>query len=194
MADPRFPAEPQPDTSARQRLLDAASRLFYAEGIQATGVDRVVASAGIAKATLYAHFRGKDDLITAYLARRSEEWRAHVDAELPHRASDALGQVLAVFDVLGDWFAEPDYRGCPFINAEAEHQLTPVARAVTTAHRQWVRDLFAGLLAEGGHSQPDVTAHQLQALYDGAMVMAAFEHDPGAARITRSAAAALIGR
>src|SRR5579875_3011870 len=105
--------------SARERLVDVASRLFYAEGIRAVGVDRVIAEAGVAKATLYAHFASKDELVAAYLERQSAWWAAAVDGRADPRGG-LLARVLTPFDVLAERAASPGYRGCPFINAAAE--------------------------------------------------------------------------
>lgn len=101
-----------PDVTAR--LLDAAERLFYRDGVRSVGVDAVVTEAGVATTTLYAHFGSKDGLVEAYLRRRDERWltwlRGVVEAADPGTA-----RVRAVFDALGRWFAQPDFNGCAFI-------------------------------------------------------------------------------
>jgi AcrR family transcriptional regulator len=176
----------------RERLLQTADRLFYAEGIHAVGIDRILAEARVAKASLYGHFGGKDALVEAYLDGRSTGWRAHVEAELPGRATEPAERLLAVFDMLGEWFAEPGYRGCPFINVGAECGTEGSVAAVLDRHRAWVRDLFAGLLTEAGHPRPAATARQLSLLYDGAMVAAQLDGDPSAAVDARDAAWRLV--
>ncbi|KTR24485.1 TetR/AcrR family transcriptional regulator [Curtobacterium citreum] len=157
---------------AYERAVATADRLFYEQGIHAVGVDQVAAEAGISKASLYTHFRTKDDLALGYLRGRSDAWQAHVAAELPGRGADAQERVLAVFDLLGEWFAEPGYRGCPFINVEAEYGVGHPTHAVTLDHREWVRGLFVRLLTEAGIASPESVALQLCLLYDGAMASA----------------------
>lgn len=172
--------------------MQAANRLFYERGIQSVGVDQIAAEADVSKASLYSHFRTKDDLVVNYLRDRSRQWQEHVAAELPSRASDPRGRALAVFDLLGEWFQEPGYRGCPFVNAEAEFGAEHATHTVTMEHRAWVRRLFEGLLREAGAEEPTETAPQLTLLYDGAMVSAQADSATPWAGHARRAAAAVI--
>ncbi|OIH95847.1 MULTISPECIES: TetR/AcrR family transcriptional regulator [unclassified Curtobacterium] len=173
---------------AYERAVATADRLFYEQGIQAVGVDQVAAAANISKASLYTHFRTKDDLVLGYLRGRSASWQAHVAEELPRRGATAAERVLAVFDLLGEWFDEPGYRGCPFINVEAEYGTDRPTHAVTLEHRDWVRDLFTTLLTDAGHDDPATTALQLCLLYDGAMASAQADPSrPWAAAARRAA-------
>lgn len=175
-------------SSARERLVGVASRLFYAEGIHAVGVDRVIAEAGVAKATLYAHFASKDELVATYLARHSERWAAAVEEEAA--ASEVLPQALAPFVVLAERAAIPTYRGCPFINAAAEFPGPgPVADQIGR-HRQRVRRTFAGLLGDAlqGHGLVDM----LVALYDGAMTGAYLDRDTAVVDHARDAGEKLL--
>lgn len=169
-----------------------ADRLFYEQGIHAVGVDQVAAEADISKASLYTHFRTKDDLVLGYLRGRSASWQGHVATELPTRGSTPVERVLAVFDLLGEWFDEPGYRGCPFINVEAEYGVGHPTHEVTLEHRAWVRELFEGLLAGAGDSDPESTALQLCVLYDGAMASAQAEPGRPWASAARSAAARVL--
>jgi AcrR family transcriptional regulator len=177
----------------RERILDAADALFYAQGIHAVGIDEIVARSGTAKTTLYAHFPSKDDLIASYLQRRSEEWRAYLSEELARRGGTPVERIDAVFAVLAESCATPGFRGCPFINATAEYpDPAHPARVVADAHRLWVRDLLAGLALEAGVADPDALAARLTLLYDAAMVGAQF--DPGglAPVSAREAASTLV--
>lgn len=177
--------------SARERLVEVASRLFYAEGVHAVGVDRVIAEASVAKATLYAHFASKDELVAAYLERQSTWWAAAVN-ERADTDGDRLAAVLAPFDVLADRAASPGYRGCPFINAAAEFPGPgPVADQISR-HRQRVRDTFADLI--GGTSQNRDLIDILVALYDGAMAGAYLDRDPRIVRTARQAGEILLRR
>jgi len=178
---------------AYERAVATADRLFYEQGIHAVGVDQVAAEADISKASLYTHFRTKDDLVLGYLQGRSRSWQEHVADELPVRGSTPRDRVLAVFDLLGEWFAAPGYRGCPFINVEAEYGAGHPTHEVTLEHRTWVRGLFTSLLAEAGAADPDGTALQLCLLYDGAMASAQADPSRPWAAAARAAAERLVG-
>ncbi|AKJ09903.1 TetR family transcriptional regulator [Streptomyces incarnatus] len=154
----------------RERLLETASRLFYAEGIQAVGVDRLIAEGGVTKATFYRHFPGKDDLVLAYLRGRDAAIRAQFAA-----GTARVGSPQQALDLLVAGIAEETcgagFRGCPFINAAAEYPdpRHPVRRAVEE-HRAWFRDALASLAAACGHPDPSAAAALLVLLRDGAMV------------------------
>ena len=167
---------------ARERLLDAAEDLFYERGISATGVDAVLKRAGVAPATLYAHFAGKDHLVAAYLQRRHERWRAAWDEALARCGDDATARALSVFDAL-ETFSRPRNatRGCAFLAAAVEvndldHPAHPWLEADTRLLLERVHDLAAGT----GAAHADALAAELLLLYDGAL----------AARARRATAAA----
>jgi AcrR family transcriptional regulator len=178
--------------SPRDRLLAAASELFYAEGIHTVGIDRVLERAGVAKASLYSTFGSKDELVRAYLQLRAERRQRRI-AERLSRIEDPRERVLAVFDVLGDVAAEPGFRGCAFVNASAEGPRgeTKVTSACTEM-RGWLRKLFADLGRAAGAAEPARLAGQLVLLYDGASVGAAMDRDPARARVARAVAAHLL--
>ena len=160
-------------SSARQRLLRAADRLFYAQGINATGVDSVVAEADVARMTLYKHFGGKDGLVAAYLEERDARWRRDLEEAIA-AAADALGQLLAVFDVLALWVADPQFRGCAFANAAAEIAAEGhPARRVALGHKQALRQRLGGLASAAGFEDPDRVVDQLMLLIEGAIVATA---------------------
>lgn len=178
---------------ARERILDVADRLFYGRGIHAVGIDTIVAESGAAKTTLYSHFRSKDELIAAYLRRRSERWREHLDAELATYDGPPAERILHVFDLLGEWFSQPDYRGCPFINACAEFVgAEHPAAVVTREHRERLRTTFTLLCAEAGADAPELLADQLLMLYDAAMITANIQRTATAAQTAKTAAATLL--
>jgi AcrR family transcriptional regulator len=177
---------------ARERILDVADRLFYEFGIHAVGVDLIVAESGAAKTTLYSHFRSKDDLVAAYLQRRCERWRERINAAVNSGDAAPRDRILRVFDVLADWFAEPAFRGCPFLNAMAEFTRDHPAAAVTAEHRRGLRELLRRLSREAGEASPDVTAERLMLLYDAAIITAHLDHNRDAARSARNAAEALL--
>src|SRR5512146_2036779 len=100
---------------ARERILATAAELFYREGVRAVGVGRIADEAQVAKMSLYYHFRSKDDLVVAWLERRDTAWMGWLEGAV----ESAGGGVLAVFDALREWFEQPDFRGCAFVNTQA---------------------------------------------------------------------------
>jgi len=177
--------------SARERLLDAASHLFYAEGVHTVGVDRVVERAGVAKATLYALFGNKEGLVRAYLMARDEGIRARMTRRLA-RYTTSRDRLLGVFDVQGLMFSEPGFRGCAFGRANAEAPEGTSAEEVSEHHRAWLRSLLRGLARNAGARDPEQLARQLMLVYDGAAVSAWMDHNPSAAEAARSVATALV--
>ena len=152
--------------SARERLLEAASQLFYDEGVHTVGVDRVVERAGVAKATLYALFGNKEGLVRAYLMARDEAIRERMTRRLA-RYTTSRERLLGVFDVQGLAFTEPGFRGCAFIGASAEAAAGSSVEAVAEDARAWIRSLFLDLAKEAGARDPAQLAQQLVLLYDG---------------------------
>ena len=179
--------------SPRERILSVAGDLFYAHGINAIGVDTIVAQSGAAKTTLYANFGSKDDLVAAYLHNRSHTWRAFLTEELQRRGRTPRQRLLAVFDVLGEAVAAPSFRGCPFINATAElPDSSRPGREVVAEHRTWVRELLRGLAAQAGMNHPAEVAAKLQMLYDAVLVSAQVESGVTSARRARKLAQMIL--
>ncbi|GAA4263517.1 TetR/AcrR family transcriptional regulator [Dactylosporangium darangshiense] len=177
--------------SARERLLAAADELFYAEGVHSVGIDRVIEHAGVAKGTLYNTFGSKDELVLAYVERRHQLRAGRVEKHIAG-IEDPRERLLGVFDVLGDVFAMPDFRGCAFLNASVEAPIAGVVKDRCDASRTWVRDLFTDLARDAGARDPELMAHQLVMLYDGATVSAQLDRAPNAALLARTVAAGLL--
>jgi AcrR family transcriptional regulator len=177
--------------SARERLLAAAGELFYAEGVHTVGVDRIVARAGVAKATLYTLFGSKDGLVRAYLTARHDRVRDHMVRELA-RYENPREKLLGVFEVQGLLFVEPGFRGCAFVGANAEITEGTGIDEVTESYRAWVRCLFLELANEAGAADPERLAGQLVLLYDGAGISAWMDRNPGTVETSTSVAATLI--
>ncbi len=178
--------------SARERLLDAASELFYEEGVHSVGIDRVIERAGVAKATLYTVFGNKDGLVRAYLSARHDRTREQMTGELAARYKTPRERLLGVFDVQGLSFTEPGFRGCAFVGASAEAPAGSSVKAVAEDARAWLRSLFVDLAKEAGARDPEQLAQQLVLLYDGAGISAWMDHDPSAATAARAVATALV--
>ncbi|MER6683997.1 TetR/AcrR family transcriptional regulator [Streptomyces olivaceoviridis] len=177
--------------SARERLLEAADELFYQQGVQTVGIDRVIEHAGVAKASLYNTFGSKEGLVCAYLDQRFERVRNRVTRTLT-RFRTPREQILGVFDALGEAFTDPEYNGCAFVRASAETAEDSAIRRTAENYRSWVRELFTELAAACGYAEPEELARQLQLLYDGAGQAARMDRDPSAATTARGAAAALL--
>ncbi|MFI7387292.1 TetR/AcrR family transcriptional regulator [Streptomyces sp. NPDC049813] len=156
-------------SEARSRLLATATRIFYAEGIHSVGVDRIIAEAKVTRATLYRHFKGKEDLVLAYLALADRELRAQAEAAQAGERS-AADKVRAVCRTITAGIRSPGFRGCAFLNAAAEYpdRDHPVHRAVL-AHRQWFLETVTGLLAGTGDTPAEPAGRHLVMLRDGAM-------------------------
>ena len=184
-------AAPVRPPSARERLLAAADELFYAEGVNSVGIDRIIEHAGVAKASLYSAFGSKDELVRAYLEGRHRSRVDRVTRELAG-VDDPRERVLAVFDVQGRAFAAGTFRGCAFLNAAAEARSGAAVQAVAAEYRQWLRDLFRVLLTDVGIVDPSGLADQLVVLYDGAGVGAKMDRDSSPAATARAVAAILL--
>jgi AcrR family transcriptional regulator len=175
--------------SARERLLTAAGELFYEEGVHSVGIDRVIERAGVAKASLYNAFGSKDELVRAYLRVRGDAIRERMLRELAARYSTARERLVGVFEVQGESFARPGYRGCAFVGASVEAAPDSSVGEESDTYRGWVRAMIRGLAVEAGAADPDLLTRQLVVLYDGAGVGAWMDHDP-----ERGATAASIAR
>ena len=177
--------------SPRERLLKAADELFYAEGINSVGIDRIIERADVARASLYSTFGSKDELIRGYLERRAEISKERLRAAAEAHA-DPREALLSVFGVQAATFARPGYQGCAFNRATAEASPGAAAYEVPRAYRRWLRDFFAGLAAAAGAPEPDLLARQFQLLYDGANLAASLDGSAGVTAASRAAAEALL--
>ncbi|HEY5835703.1 TetR/AcrR family transcriptional regulator [Streptomyces sp.] len=177
----------------RERLLRTAAELFYAEGIRAIGVDRLIAGAGVTKATFYRHFPTKDDLVVAYLRSRDSGVRGQVAEAAAAVAGDPRRILALLLDGLADEICGPGFRGCPFINAAAEYpDAAHPVRLLIDDHRAWFRTALAELAAGCGHPEPAKAAEALVLLRDGAMVGGYLDGDT-ARHALAHAAAAIVG-
>ncbi|MDB6082248.1 MAG: TetR family transcriptional regulator [Gammaproteobacteria bacterium] len=186
-------ADPRIRLSARERLLAAAEALFYEEGFNTVGIDRVIERAGVAKASLYDCFGSKEELIRSYLLARKEARQTRLTEGLA-KYGTPRERLLGVFDILGRQIAEPTFRGCAFMKARAEAPAGGSVRQVCEDSRQWLRDLFFGLAKAAGAVDPKELAQQLVMLYDGASISAQMDRNVKAAAAARAVAAAMLDR
>lgn len=155
---------------ARQRLLDTACQIFYRDGIHSVGVDRVIAEAGVTRATFYRHFPGKEDLVQAYLDAEDAALRAQFAAASGLDLTPDQMLELIITSIADD-VTHNHTRGCPFINASAEYPdaASPVRRTVKS-HRDWFRETLEAALEAAGRSDAAEKAGALVLLRDAALV------------------------
>jgi AcrR family transcriptional regulator len=187
--------ESQPSTarraSARERLLAAADELFYENGINLVGIDRVIEHAGVAKASLYDCFGSKEELIRAYLKGRADRRQARISERIAGLETPQE-KILGVFDVLAEIVNGTNYRGCAFQRASAEAGMSSVIKGTCDEPRVWLRSLFIELARQANASDPELLGRQLVFLYDGAALAASLDGDRNAPQSARVVAAQLI--
>ncbi len=185
-------------TSRRDHLVDTALQLFCQNGFRATGIDLVLKESGVAKKTLYNHFRSKDDLIVALVQHGDEDFMAKMRTTIarlaPQQQGDPrMGRVLAFFDGLDEWFRSDSFNGCTFINASAEYPRLdcPIHQACAD-HKERVLDTLEGLLSDLPLADTRQVAREVALLAEGAIVNAHTAGDLEAARVAKAAARRLL--
>jgi len=179
------------EATARTRLLDAAESLFYGRGIQAVGMDDVRSASGVSLKRLYRLYPAKEKLVVAYLERRDDRWRGRMAAHVAQEP-EPVARLLAVFDWLGLWFAEPDFRGCAWINSYGELGTTsPAVAAQVRDHKRAFLRFLQDLVSGAG--RPAALADELLLLAEGAMVTAGIFATAEPATRARAAAERLVG-
>ncbi|MCD0463298.1 TetR/AcrR family transcriptional regulator [Roseiconus lacunae] len=179
---------------ARERLVETAERLFYAEGIRAVGIDRIIAEAGVAKMSLYNHFDSKDDLILAVLEYREQKFDAMYESSMAKHAKAGRQPLEAFFGALKDWFKSPGFRGCMFINSFVELADANHAGAVfSSEHKKRFHASLANAIAEShGKQTAKERTPQIALLVEGAIITAALSGSPKPADHAKNAAIKLL--
>lgn len=183
------------DTSeTRQRIVETAERLFYAEGVRAVGIDRIIAEAEVAKMSLYNHFPSKDDLILAVLQFREEKFGAMFETWMERHVSAGMDRLAAFFAALQDWFQSPGFRGCMFINARVElADAKHPACEFSACHKVRFHQLIQSIIEESrGVKVAAAVAPAIALLVEGAIVTAVMTQSSTAAAVARDAALALV--
>ena len=176
----------------RERILDSAYQLIARRGVRDVGVEEVIATAGIAKATLYRHFRSKNDLVLAVLEHREQVWTLGlVEAEARRRGSTPEERLLAVFDVFDEWFRSDGFDTCTFVNVLLEMGPAHVLGVASIRHLQNIRTIIEQLAIEADLRDPEAFARSWHILMKGSIVSAA-EGDTDAALRAKTMAASLI--
>jgi AcrR family transcriptional regulator len=180
------------EVGTAEKVLAAASRLFYANGVRAVGIEWIVTESGVAKTSLYRHFQTKDELVAAFLEREDREFWQQWD-EVVAATANPKAELRSLLDWIGKRVARDGYRGCPQINfaaefADAEHP----ARKISRRHKDAMLDRLRDIVGRIGVTRPDDTAVQLALLIDGAFTSEGRLSKTNAVRILQSGADALV--
>lgn len=180
-------------TQKREHLIDVAAELFNRLGYHAAGVDHVIAEAGIAKTTLYRHFKSKEELIVAVLRRIDQHFLANMREAVDDTAHEPEQKILATFDFLEGWFKNKSFYGCPFLSAAGEYgdRSNPVFQEAVM-HKRLMIAYFEELARAARLNDPRQVAEEIHLLHEGATAVAHINGDPGAARKAKAVAARLI--
>jgi AcrR family transcriptional regulator len=181
-------------TATRDKVVDTAIELFYVDGYHAIGVDRILAESGVEEAALAEHFDSKDELILAALKTRDARFRADTERELERRTDDPAERLVLLFDLLGEWFSEPDFSGCMFINVAGDYAKRPEdpIHIAAAEHKQLFLQYLRGQAEAAGASDPDELAAQLALLMEGAITTAHVSGPQQAATNARQIATQLV--
>jgi AcrR family transcriptional regulator len=177
---------------ARERILAAADELFSQRSVRDVGINELISRAGVAKATFYAHFASKDDLVLAFLERCHQDLTVEaIIAECRKKTNDPTAQLLIIFDVLDGWFRQDDFQACAFVSTMLEMGPTHPLGQASISYLAQVRDFMRTLAEEAGLNQPDVFARSCHILTKGSII-SAVEGDKEAAVWAKRMAASLI--
>ena len=180
-------------STPRERILSAASLLFGQSGVRATGVDALIAAAGVAKATFYRHFPSKDDLIVAWLKDPRTRWFDRVRVQAEQRAAAPKDLIRELFSVVVEWLEADDYRGCPYLNSSIE--LMGPAHRATASIRDYLDEIERYLqdsVAAAGYANAKPSGTTLQTLLAGSITLSVAHHDSSFALAARDAAVKLL--
>ncbi len=190
---PGRPRTSDAEPSARDQILDSATAMFCRFGINAIGIDSIVEAAGVSKTTLYNIFGSKEALIHDVLSKAGRDWRQDLFAAIDAETGEPAAKLLAIFDRLEEWFGDPDYFGCPFINAVGEHdKFDNAMRDIALAHKKLVLQRIIALAHTAQLADAVGAAHQIAVIIDGAIVAALITRDPLIARAAKQAAQAVL--
>lgn len=181
-------------SDARQRIVETAERLFYAEGIRAVGIDRIIAEAEVAKMSLYRHFPSKDDLVLAVLEYREEKFDVMFEQWMGRHLDAGMNRLEAFFAALKVWFESAGFRGCMFINARVElAEPTHPAAKFSAKHKERFHEMLRGSVEEtAGAKTAEAIARALALLVEGAIITAVMEQSSKPADVAKQAALALV--
>lgn len=177
----------------RDHLVNVAAELFYREGIHATGIDKIINQSGVARMTLYKHFKSKEALVLATMEQHDRQIREWLAAAVERKAQSPAERLLAVFDAFDERIRSDTFRGCPLAKAVGEYprREDPI-RLAAIQHKRMVRSYIRGLAVEAGVKDPEAIANQFFLLLEGAIVTAQVTGNLNAAQEARAAAEVLV--
>ena len=182
-------------SDARTRLIETAERLFYAEGIRAVGIDRIIAEANVAKMTLYNHFQSKDDLVLAVLQYREQRVNEQFEQAIARHQAAGAKPIDAFFLAFKEWLESPGFRGCSFINAAVElADANHPGSKFAARHKRSFRAMLTRLITEAAGEKAAAAAPEISLLVEGAIVTSLVEGSSEPADIAHRAAEALIAK
>jgi AcrR family transcriptional regulator len=185
----------QTKSKARQRIVETAERLFYAEGVRSVGIDRIIAEAEVAKMTLYNHFSSKDDLILGVLQYREEKFGGMFDRWMERHIEKGMDRLEAFFAALKDWFESPGFRGCAFINAVVElADAHHAASQFSAEHKERFHEMLKEIITETRGKKASSAAPAIALMVEGAIVTAVMEQTSDAADVAKDAAMTLVSK
>ncbi|MEH6403595.1 MAG: TetR/AcrR family transcriptional regulator [Sneathiella sp.] len=180
-------------SSKREEILHKALDIFYRDGFRATGMDKLVKETGISKTSMYKYFRTKDELILASLRLRDELFRNSLVRKIEEKGDDPITQILGFFDVLEEWFYDPDFRSCMFIKATGEYpERGQPVNNIAAEHKNLFGDYIRKLVIKTGATDPELLTQQILLLKEGAIVTAHIHGPKGVAQNAKLAASALL--
>ena len=157
----------------KRKLLQTACRLFCKEGIHATGIARIIEESGVSRRTLYLHFGSKENLLKAVFEAEASIWFRWFDRDLPQMHCSPVERILALFDLMQNWFKSEDFYGCVFINAVAEHDKgNSWIQEIANRHGEKINARLQAMVAQSGIQDPELVTKKLSLLIDGTIVTA----------------------
>lgn len=178
--------------SARHRILEVACRLFYQDGVRATGIDRIIAESGVAKMSFYRNFASKADLVVAYLMARHDGWMARFTRSVEQGLAQDGAGLEVIADALEQWFRQSDFRGCAFINMVAESGVTDGEEVrIARRHKADLKDYLGAVAERLGLSDPDAAAEAALIVIEGAIVRRQMQGGDGVVAASRTLLAAI---
>src|SRR5271163_2834828 len=169
----------QQPVNARERIVETALKLFYRDGIRATGIDKIIAESGVAKMSFYRHFPSKADLISEFLRKRHENWMTWFTAAVTKKLEKRGSSLEVIADVLGEWFDEPDFRGCAFINTISEiPDYEAEQNQIVREHKAQLESFIHRIAAQLELHAPAKVAATTMIIIEGTIVRAQMTRNP----------------
>ena len=179
--------------SVEEKILWTARRLFCRVGIHATGIARIIEESGVSRRSLYTHYGSKENLLKAVFEAEANMWFRWFDSDLPTMECAPIDRILALFDLMQDWFGSDDFFGCVFINAVAEHEKSNGwIQEIANGHREKINAKLQSMVAESGARDPEIVTEKLSLLIDGTIVTAMVTGNGEIAHIGQLAAADIL--